>query len=193
MSENSIAVAFVDYDNAIVGPERTRIDAEVLLDEILESLSSRVRSLIQSADELLVRLYGGWTDKTGRATTRADWLTSLIPELRGRRNGLRVKPELITELAGDSNYRLRGTHRPDVDNKQKMVDAMLSFDVNFFAENYRYPLAVLTDDDDAVPALILGAVSRQQGKSGIWLLRRKKDDAPNDAYLGQRGVVIGSC
>ena len=128
---------------------------------IAEQVSRAFAALFPAADELDLRLYGGWINEQGWPSRHASWLHELLPALRGRRNGLIVRPALATSMIQFPEFHPRGTVRrrlrPRTRNgaaryEQKMVDGMLACDALYAAAQAQTCVGIVTDDDDRYPA-----------------------------------------
>jgi hypothetical protein len=190
------AAALIDYDNACrtVTPERSPRDVAINLDELLRAVAAQASVLLPGVDELDVRLYGGWADRGGNATPRAGWILQELPGFRTRLNGLRIRPRLATSLLALPEDHLIGTHRSDVESQQKLVDGMLSVDALTLARDGERIIIVVSDDDDFVPAVLVGFLWTPRA-SPLVLFRRVKPpgDALNDPLLQRRGIRITLC
>lgn len=89
-------LALVDWYNFRRPDQSTKTDFELITDTIVDRVSHAFATLFPDTHELDVRLYGGWTDELGWPSRHASWLYELLPYLRGRRNGLIVRPMLAT-------------------------------------------------------------------------------------------------
>src|SRR6266496_3452560 len=111
-----LAAALVDYDNVgrTVVPERGPTDVAINLDELVRALSAQTAVVLPGLEELQVRLYGGWVDKSGRLTERATWLLAELPGFRRRINQVRIRPVLARALAVSPENDLVATYRSDL-------------------------------------------------------------------------------
>jgi hypothetical protein len=89
-------------------------------------------------------------------------------------------------MASHPQHRLRGTYR-SVDQRQKLVDGMLTLDALHYAHLPDTSMMVVTDDDDFVPAALV-ACSYQQPV--CWARCRPDGNAPNDELLRNVGVQL---
>jgi len=185
-----IVFALVDYDNAIEEWENTQADVGLNLSVLCSRLSARLSALIPGSENLTVRLYGGWNTAGNQPTRRADWLLAELPNYRKRFGPLRVRPSIVTELIIRSDLTFIGTYQ---NQEQKMVDGMLMVDALELATDANIAVAVVSDDDDFVPAIISGA-ERRKSTNPIYLLRRVKTPgaALNDGLLTRCNVRLAS-
>ena len=91
-------LALVDWYNFRRRDQNTKTDLELITQTLVDRVSDAFATLFPDARELDVRLYGGWTDELGWPSRHASWLHELLPYLRGRRNGLIVRPTLATSM-----------------------------------------------------------------------------------------------
>lgn len=180
--------ALVDYDNAVGPTERNAYDAQANLERFLRDLASAVIAVLPRADELYVRLYGGWTTTDNQNSPRADLLLPLLSGFRKRIDGLRVKPTLVRSLVLHSDLDFLGTYRQ---GGQKMVDVMLSLDLIEQAKQLDKAVLIVSDDDDFVPACACAAHLRSR-HNPLLIFRRSKKIAPNDKAICKLSAVI-SC
>ena len=182
-------LALVDHDNFRRPDRRSKaeleLDTEILVDEVARTFPlvfPRVR-------ELDVRLYGGWTDAVGLPSRDASWLYEMLPDLRGRRHGLIVRPALATTMIRFPDLPLRGTVRGVGRNhRQKMVDGMIGCDAIHMVTGGLTCVGVVTDDDDLLPAVLFA--HGIGGNALAWMRARQSGSAINDQVLQDRGVRI---
>ena len=182
-------LALVDYDN-MCGPNiDSQADAEFRTTELLDRLAVTFRSVYPGSREIDVRLYGGWVDEDGLPSPTANRLLPILPALRGRRYGMIVRPSLATALVGFPDMILKGTVRLRAKpRRQKMVDGMMGCDAMRAAAAIPAKVALVTDDDDLVPAaLSANAVAR---RAVAWIRPRPIGQGPNDRPLIRRGIQI---
>lgn len=189
-----LVYALIDYDNVKTGPDRTATETALNLGTMVNSISNRARAILPSAAELVLRFYGGWTYKDGTRTQLGQQLVQELARCRGRRNGVVLRPSLAVSVAAQPGYELRGTYRADQENGQKMVDSMIVVDALYFARIEQSAVAIWSDDDDLVPAVLAGA-SLKSKRSHLILFRRERDvgDAVNDAFLQTCMLTIDRC
>ena len=172
-------LALVDWYNFRRRDQRTKIDLELVTETILDRVSSAFTVLFPEARELDVRLYGGWTDELGWPSRHADWLHELLPNLRGRRNGLIVRPALATSMIQFPWFLPRGTVRRRLKSgrqtrEQKMVDGMLGCDALYAAIGSRTCVGIVTDDDDLLPSAL--SSHDQNPATVVWMRNRRASD-----------------
>ncbi len=190
------ASVLVDYDNVCrtVMPERGPKDVALNLDELVNAIAFQVPSVVPDVEELQIRLYGGWIDRSGRLTARARWLESELPAFRRRVNRLRVRPSVALALALLPDRELVATYRSDTAEGQKMVDGMITVDAVYLAVHEEQTVLIVSDDDDFVPALI-GAHCLASRRAKMVLMRRNKarGTAPNDGLLDTLPLTMTVC
>ncbi len=183
-------LALVDYDNLCPG-NRSELEAEASTTALLESLARATQRAFPGLGELDVRLYGGWLDELGVPSPSARWLLTLLPALRGRRQGLIVRPTLAMTMFQFPNLALRGTVRLHVKRRrQKMVDGMLGCDAVFAVGVAESKVGIVSDDDDLLPAALSAYATNPSGAA--WIRRRAAGAGVNDRVLRVRGVRIHS-
>lgn len=184
-------LALVDYDNMrLDSPQRD--DHELFVRQLVDRLPCAFRVAFPDVRELDIRLYGGWVDELGHFGPYALRLLPILPRLRGRRDGVIVRPSLATTLARFPDFVLQGTvRRRKCDPKrmqQKMVDGMMGFDAVFALGDNATRVGVITDDDDVIPAtLAANAIDRSMF---AWLRRRAPSSGLNDRGLHSRGMRV---
>ena len=181
-------LALVDWYNFRRRDQNSKADLELVTLTIVEQVSRAFATLFPDARELDLRLYGGWITEQG-------WL---LPVLRGRRNGLIVRPALATSMIQFPMFHPRGTvrrrMRPPTGSRtdrryvQKMVDGMLACDALYAAAQARTCVGIVTDDDDLLP----GALSAHAGHPDavVWMRTREVGSAMNDAALVSEGLTV---
>lgn len=185
-------ISLVDYDNVCIQRNTTPADVVLNLSEILNNLRHALDAHAFQADELSVRLYGGWIDEKGRYTRVAEWILAELPNQRGLRNGVRMLPRLVTSLAPGPVVSLVGTYRIDSKRpRQKMVDSMLVVDALHFAEAEGQALIMASDDDDFVPVALATSTDAPGSITLLWLRLRNPGDGINDGLLRRNSVVLG--
>lgn len=184
----------VDYDNVRPLQERTLGDVTLNLEILVDGLVGICRSFVYPIDELLLRLYGGWIDEDGRLTRNAEWILSTLGRHRGRRDGIRVSPRIITSLAHLPGEILVGTVRSRTSPpRQKMVDGIITVDAMYFAEQADWILLVVSDDDDLVPAALVASITTSRSNSFVyWARKRLVGGGLNDPLLIRSEVVLGN-
>ena len=184
-------LALVDWYNFRRRDQNSKADLELVTLTIVEQVSCAFAALFPNARELDLRLYGGWITEQGWPSRHASWLHELLPVLRGRRNGLIVRPALATSMIQFPNFHPRGTVRRRkgrADYEQKMVDGMLAFDALYAAAHARYRVGIVTDDDDLIPGALSAHAGRPQAV--VWMRKREVGSAMNDATLLSEGLSI---
>lgn len=172
--------------------ERNSGDVLTGLLSIFDSLFRMLRASTTEYDEIRARFYGGWLHEDGRWTERADWMRSELRALRGRRDGIRVLPELAVALISIPARGLRGTARIRTDRsaysfEQKMVDTLLSTDLVLLNPAVDEDILVISDDEDLVPAVM--AAQSLYGRVAL-LRRRVVGWGCNDHHLVDLGVAM---
>lgn len=179
----------MDYDNLLPGLSSSTVDAVLQAQQLIRTLVGAFQSLFSDVQELDVRLYGGWTDERGTPSRAAVGLLPILPELRGRRRGVIVRPSLAFSMMEFPDLVLRGTVRERSRRKrQKMVDGMLGCDAVFASSKGQSTVGVVTDDDDLLPALL--ASHAASATPAILLRRRPMGAGMNDVALTDRGIRI---
>ena len=183
-------LALVDYDN-LCPDNRSEYEVEIRTAELLDLLARAAQAVFPGLRELDVRLYGGWLDEHGVHSASARWLLPLLPALRGRRQGLIVRPTLAMTMLQYPDVELRGTVRREAERKrrrQKMVDGMLGCDAISAATSGRSPVGIVSDDDDLLPAA-LSAHAADPARAAL-MRRRASGKALNDRAVTECGVRI---
>ena len=176
------ALALIDYDNFRRRHRKSKHDLEFDTRTLVDDVACAFVKVFPSAKELDIRLYGGWTNPAGLPSRDASWLYELLPDLRGRRHGLIVRPTLATTLIQFPTFVLRGTIRGEgIKMRQKMVDGMISCDVLHMASHGQTYIGVVTDDDDLVPAALIAHCSNADVL--VWMRTRSAGSAINDPSL----------
>ena len=136
-----------------------------------------------------MRLYGGWLDEQGIPSPSARWLLPVLPSLRGRRQGLIVRPTLAMTMLQFPDIALRGTVRLQVKRRrQKMVDGMLGCDAVFAVGLAESKVGIVSDDDDLLPAALSAHAANPAGAA--WIRNRAAGAGLNDRAMRARGVRI---
>jgi hypothetical protein len=118
-------------------------------------------------------------------------LLALLGRFRGRRNGVRTLPALVTTLTAAPSNNLIGTLREEtVPRRQKMVDCMIAVDALHFARLEDSAIVIVSDDDDLVPAVIGAAILTEYPV--CWVRKRPVGVGLNDALLTSLNVRLGS-
>lgn len=182
-------LALVDYNNLCGRDIDSQAKAEFRTTELLDRLAAIFRSEYPCSTEIDVRLYGGWVDEYGLPSPAANRLLPILPALRGRRYGMIVRPSLATAMVGFPDTILKGTVRLRSKRRhQKMVDAMMGCDAICAVAAIPARVALVTDDDDLVPAaLSANAVART---ALAWIRPRPVGQGLNDGRLTRRGIQI---
>lgn len=182
-------LALVDFDNFRMDRDGTRGALEKDAFELLDEIPRVFLQAFPGASEIDVRLYGGWTNERGQRARDARWLFELLPDLRGRRHGVVVRPALAVSMIQFPGMTLRGTVRGSARNfRQKMVDGMIGSDALFVAEGGAVPIGIASDDDDLVPAAV--SVSAKSKEGFAWMRRREVGSGLNDDALLRQGLRI---
>ena len=182
-------LALIDCDNFRDRGRKTRTDLHLAAQLLVDDVTREFLSIFSDVRELDVRLYGGWTDPSGRPSRDAAWLTELLPDLRGRRHGLIVRPALAATMIEFPWLLLRGTVRGDGrKQRQKMVDGMMGCDAVYVASNESIHVSIVSDDDDLLPA----ALTAHAANTGTLSLMRRREpgSAINDSLLSRQGIRI---
>ncbi len=181
-----VVTALVDYDNVKANREVTRIDAQANVASLVERCLEVANRIFPGLVELRLRLYGGWVDKLGQFTLRAQWILPCLPAHRRHFGRVLVNPTLVTTMAFHPQLRLRGTYDA-VLQRQKMVDGMLTVDALHYAGAADTSMMIVTDDDDLVPAAIVACGQQRP----VWWARVRPDGrAPNDDLLREVGIEL---
>ena len=181
-------LALVDYDN-LCPDNRSELEAETSTAALLESLARTSQAAFPGLGELDVRLYGGWLDEQGIPSPSARWLLAVLPSLRGRRQGLIVRPTLAMTMLQFPDIALRGTVRLQVKRRrQKMVDGMLGCDAVFAVGLAESKVGIVSDDDDLLPAALSAHAANPAGAA--WIRNRAAGAGLNDRAMRARGVRI---
>jgi uncharacterized LabA/DUF88 family protein len=184
----------VDFYNVRRG-FRTRKDCADCLQAIIGSLIEVLKDRRPCIDELELRLYGGWRGSDQRPTRDAEWVLSAVEAARTRISGIRVLPRMVTALAVHPSHELVGTLRRPGDEgmgekaRQKMVDTMMTADAVFMARSPVFELAIWSDDDDLLPAVL--SVARYAADGDVlWIRERPRGRAMNDGQLPPSVSII---
>ena len=183
-------VALVDYDNMrLVQTEKTSYDAAANLEQLRDEIRNLVSQRIPQADELELRLYGGWTDEDGYYSQVAQWLLANFSNVRDRGDGLRIHAVLATAAMCRPSEQLRGLVRSRTRNlRQKMVDELLTVDAVHLARARESCVLIASDDDDMVPAILAASLDSQWP---VHLLREHTLGCrPNDDLLKTCGTTV---
>lgn len=185
------AVALVDYDNVrAVKPERTQVEVESNLAQVVAQVHRVGREELGTAGEIEIRLYGGWVNEKGHYTRNAQWMFSAMRYHRGRREGILIKPQLITSLSIRPGDHLVGTFRAFASPPgQKMVDGMIMVDALHYSDSRCDSLMIFSDDDDLVPAAVTAAMNRSRGVR--WIRVREDGRGLNDSLCKQSRIAFG--
>src|SRR5688572_19906183 len=105
------AVVLVDYDNIKPIAQETGSDdvAENLV-QLRELIASALKQVPSKVEEVVLRVYGGWTDERGTMTRRGNWMLATIGRVRGLANGIRFIPTMAVSPAV-RQLRLKGLYR----------------------------------------------------------------------------------
>ena len=182
-------LALVDHDNFRRRDRKSQTALELDTRILVEDVTQAFATTFPETRELDIRLYGGWTDPTGQPSRDASWLHGLLPDLRGRRHGLVIRPALATTMIQFPKLLLRGTVRGHGRRqRQKMVDGMMGCDAIQMAGHSRTCVGIVTDDDDLLPATL----SAHHTGSGMvaWIRARTVGSGINDSILLNQGLRI---
>ena len=186
-----LGLALVDCDNFRERGKKSRVDLHLAAQTLVDDVARAFVSVFPDSRELDVRLYGGWTQPTGLPSRDASWLTELLPDLRGRRHGLIVRPSLATTMIAFPEVDLRGTVRGlPKRQRQKMVDGMMGCDAIYMVDHWSTYVTIVTDDDDLLPATL--TAHAKNGNVLAWMRCRRIGEAINDTALLHQGVRIHS-
>ena len=188
-----LILALVDYNN-LRGPNiDLQADAELHAAWLVTNLATTFREVFPDTREIDIRLYGGWLDEDGHLSAAANRLLPILSTLRGRRDGVIVRPSLATALIEFADTALKGTVRLRTkQRRQKMVDGMLGCDALYIAAVAPSPspslarVALVTNDDDLVPAAL--SATAKARTAIVWMRPRPFGQGLNDQSLGHRGV-----
>ena len=182
-------LALVDFDNFRTDRDGTKSSLEKDASELVDEIPHAFLQVFPTAREIDIRLYGGWTNEAGQSARDAQWLIELLPNLRGRRHGVVVRPTLAKSMIQFPDVILHGTVRGSAKKlRQKMVDGMIGCDAMFVAERGIIPVGIASDDDDIVPAAMSVHAKFQDGFA--WMRRREIGSALNDVILLKKGLRI---
>lgn len=182
-------LALIDYYNFRTPEARSRAELELETETVLDQVVRAFAHVFPGTVELDLRLYGGWTDEAGSPTGDAAWLLQLLPVLRGRRDGVIVRPSLATAMIRFPELLLRGTLRGLGRNRrQKMVDAMMGLDATYMADEGLTHLGIVTNDDDLLPAAL--TAHDINAEVVAWIRSRPVGSALNDRALLEMGLRI---
>ena len=182
-------LALIDYDNFRRRDRKSKTDLELDTETLVDNVARTFLIVFPDTRELDVRLYGGWTDETGSPSRDASWLHELLPDIRGRRHGLIVRPTLATTMIQLPELLLRGTVRGQRENRrQKMIDGMIGCDaIHMVTDGLTY-VSIVTDDDDLVPATLFA--HGMNANVLAWMRARQAGSAMNDRALLDQGLRI---
>ena len=180
-------LALVDYDNLCEWNIHSQAETEYHMPQLVDDLATTFGKVFPDTREIDIRLYGGWIDEGGVMSPTANLLLPILPTLRGRRRGVIVRPSLATALIGFPDMVLNGTVRLRARRRrQKMVDGMLGCDAMYVAAAAPARVALVTDDDDLVPAAL--SATAVASPAIVWMRPRPFGRGPNDRPLARRGV-----
>ena len=179
----------IDFDNFRRKDAKSRADIEFHAEELIDRTARAFVRVFPASRELDIRLYGGWTDPRGRPSRDAEWLTEILPEMRGRRHRLIVRPSLATTMLQFPEMLLLGTVRgTDGRLRQKMIDGMIGCDAMYMSDDGQTYVSVVSDDDDLLPAAISAHAMKPEGL--VWMRSRRAGDAINDSSLLSHGLPL---
>jgi NYN domain len=178
------AVCLVDYDNLHEQAETCKVDVEQNL-IALRQLVIRAASVIDGGcEEIRIRLYGGWRDERRRATVKCLWVVELLSQLRGREGRLLLSAELVYAALCRPADVLTGTYRRlPPPPRQKMVDTMMVVDVVHLLRNPEISVVILSDDDDLIPAVLMGHEDITEKRPLHWVRKPRQFPGYNDDLL----------
>ena len=182
-------LALIDCDNFRDRAKKTRADLHLVAQILVDDVVRVSASVFPDVSELDIRLYGGWTERSGLPSRDAIWLSELLPDLRGRRHGLIIRPTLATAMIEFPELLLRGTVRGTATRqRQKMVDGMMGCDAMYMAANEPAFVSIVTDDEDLLPAAITTHAKNTELLG--WIRTREVGSAINDSILKSQGIRI---
>ena len=182
-------LALIDFDNFRPKDAKSRADIEFHAEELIDRTARAFVRVFPASRELDIRLYGGWTDPRGRLSRDAEWLTEILPEMRGRRHRLIVRPSLATTMLQFPEMLLLGTVRGTNRRlRQKMIDGMIGCDAMYMSDDGQTYVSVVSDDDDLLPAAISAHAMKPEGM--VWMRSRRAGDAINDSSLLSHGLPL---
>lgn len=182
-------LALIDFDNFRARDKRSKADLDLCSHALVDNVARAFVAIFPDTRELDVRLYGGWTDSAGLPSRDASWLYEVLPELRGRRYGLIVRPALATTMIQFPELLLRGTVRGHGrSRRQKMVDSMMGCDALYVASQGLTCVGIVSDDDDLLPAAL--SAHATNADMLVWLRARDAGSALNDTALLNEGLRI---
>ena len=178
-----------DKPGAVQRDKKSKADLELDTETLVDDVARAFSFVFPKMRELDVRLYGGWTDEAGLPSRDASWLHELLPNLRGRRHGLIVRPALATTMIRFPDLLLRGTVRGQGrSRRQKMIDGMLGCDAMHMASDGLAYVGIVTDDDDLLPAALF-AHGINAGVL-VWIGARQLGSAINDRALERQRLRL---
>lgn len=182
-------LALVDFENLYKDVGQHRGDLTMVAQTIVTRVARKFASIFPEVRSLDVRLYGGWTERLGGPTQHSVLLQAALPSMRGRRHGLIVRPILAESMLILPDLVLKGTYRwISGSPQQKMVDQMLGCDAIHTAQYVDLYVAIVTTDDDLLPATITAHVSSPG--TVVWMRNRPVGSACNDSELLDQGLYI---
>lgn len=185
------AVCLVDYDNLHNAAEKCRADVEQNVIALRQLIIRAAAVIDGGCDEIRVRLYGGWRDERRRATAKCLWLVEYLSQLRGREGRLLFTSELVFAALCRPADILIGTYRrAPPPPRQKMVDTMMVVDVVHLLRDPDANVIILSDDDDLIPAALLGHRDITEERPLHWMRRPREYPGYNDELLRSLGVRL---
>ena len=188
-------LALIDYDHFRKSWFGAQADEQECAEGMLDTVARSFDAAFPGVTELDVRLYSGWVDEHGNDSQRASTLSSILPVLTGRRQGIIVRPRLAKRMMAFPELTLRGTvrvregrGRRESKLEQKMVDGMIGCDAMFAVADGSVRVALVAADDDFVPA----ALSAHAANTDLfaWLRRESSHPRPNDDALLCQGIRL---
>jgi hypothetical protein len=167
-------VALVDWDNVVSHRVSTPMDAELAVNEAMGVCVGPIMAACPSIENLELRLYGSWLWRNGRQTRFGVLISSAANTAATRVGSVYVTASTVTGLALEQSIangpaltpylsptRCRCIHREEV-NEQKLADTMIVADAIYYANFADYGIAVISDDIDMSPGLMMASHVRIQ-------------------------------
>jgi len=188
-STAELGLALVDFHNFVAD----RTDRSGIQAAAEDAVDAAVQAFVHwgSVAALDIRFYGGWLDEDGHPSPNAQTLLATLPDLRGRRRGVVVRPELAMATMVEPTLRLHGTVRlRGGRRREKMVDQMIGCDMVFLAGSGGSfaDIAVFSSDDDLIPPLLMA--NKIKPNLARWVRKQSTHTRPNDQRLRHLGLII---
>ncbi len=188
-STAGLGLALVDFHNFVAD----RSSGSSIQAAAQDAVDAAVQAFAHSGTvaALDIRFYGGWLDEDGHPSPNAQTLLATLPDLRGRRRGMVVRPELAMAMMAEPTLRLHGTVRlRGGRRREKMVDQMIGCDMVFLAgsEGSFVDIAVFSSDDDLIPPLLM--TNKIKPNLARWVRKHSIHTRPNDQRLRHLGLTI---